>query len=232
MEPDRRAWENVMKIAVIGTGSVGSALGGSFARAGHAVTFAGRDPDKAARVAAGVGSGATAATSTATAAAGADVIVLAIPYGELAGVAAAIAPISAGKVVIDATNPLKPDYSGLATSGISAAEELAAALPGARVVKAYNTLFAANQGDPAAQGTTLDALYATDDDTAAATVAELAGEAGLRPVRVGPLVAARELESLAWLNIRLQLRNGGAWQTAYVLVSPPEAALAPVPVAA
>jgi predicted dinucleotide-binding enzyme len=221
-----------MKIAIIGTGSVGSALGGTFARAGHAITFAGRDADKAARVAAGIGSGAMAAATVPQAAGGADVIVLAIPYGELAGVAVAIAPFSAGKVVIDASNPLKPDYSGLATSGTSAAEELAGALPGARVVKAYNTLFASNQGNPTAQGLTLDALYATDDDTAAATVAELAGAAGFRPVRVGPLAAARELESLAWLNIRLQLLNGGAWQTAYVLVSPPEAAVTPVPVAA
>jgi hypothetical protein len=221
-----------MNIAIIGTGSVGSALGGSFARSGHAVTFAGRDADKAARVAAAIGSGATAAGTAPQAAAGADVIVLAVPYGELAGVAAAIAPVSAGKVVIDATNPLKPDYSGLATAGTSAAEELAAALPGARVVKAYNTLFASNQGNPTAQGITLDALYATDDDTAAATVAELAGAAGFRPVRVGPLAAARELESLAWLNIRLQLLSGGAWQTAYVLVSPPETAVTPASIAA
>lgn len=221
-----------MNIAVIGTGSVGSALGGSFARAGHAVTFAGRDADKAARVAAGVGSGAVAATTAREAAAAADVIVLAVPYGELAGVAAGIASVSTGKVVIDASNPLKPDYSGLATSGTSAAEEVAAALPGARVAKAYNTLFASNQGDPTAQGTTLDALYATDDDTAATTVADLAGSIGFRPVRVGPLAAARELESLAWLNIRLQLLNGGAWQTAYVLVSPPEAAVSPTPIAA
>lgn len=219
-----------MQIAVIGTGNVGSALGSSLVKAGHRVVLAGRDAAKAGRVAQAVG--ARAASSAVEAAAGADVIVLAVPYGELATVVSAIAPAVAGKVVVDASNPLKADYSGLATSGVSAAEQVATALPGARVVKAFNTLFASNQADPAGRATTLDALFATDDDGAADTVAELAASIGFRPVRVGSLAAARELESLAWLNIRLQLQTGGAWQTAYVLVAPPEAALPAVAVAA
>lgn len=219
-----------MKIAVIGTGSVGSALGSSFARAGHRVTFAARDAEKARSIAAGVGA---KAASSVEAVAGADVVVLAIPHGATAAVAADIAPVIAGKVVVDTTNPLKPDYSGLATAGgPSAAERLAALLPGARVVKAFNTLFATNQADPAGQGMTLDALYATDDDAAAAAIAELAGSIGFRPVHVGPLAAAQELEGLAWLNIRLQMLNNGAWNTAYVLVAPPETAVGRTPVAA
>jgi hypothetical protein len=92
------------------------------------------------------------------------------------------------------------------------------------VVKAFNTLFAGVQGNPAALGTTLDALYATDDDAAAATIAALAESIGFRPVRVGPLAAARELEAMAWLNIRLQLLSDGGWQTSYLLVAPPAAA--------
>lgn len=219
-----------MQIAVIGTGNVGSALGTSLVRAGHVVVVAGRDADKAGRVAQAIG--ARAATTAAEAAAEADVIVLAVPYGELAAVAATIGPAALGKVVVDTTNPLKPDYSGLATTGESAAEQLAVALPGARVVKAFNTLFASNQADPAGRATTLDALFATDDEAAAATVAELTASIGFRPVRVGALAAARELESLAWLNIRLQLQTGGTWQTAYVLVAPPEAALPAVAIAA
>ena len=219
-----------MNIAVIGTGNVGSALGSSFSRAGHQVTFAARDADKARSVAAGAGARAATAVE---AVAGADVVVLAVPYAAVEAVAAEIVPVVAGKVVVDATNPLKPDYSGLATAGgPSAAERLVGLLPGARVVKAFNTLFATNQADPAGQGTTLDALFATDDDTAAAAVGELAGSIGFRPVRVGPLAAAQELEGLAWLNIRLQMLNGGAWTTAYVLVAPPEAAVIRAPVAA
>jgi predicted dinucleotide-binding enzyme len=214
-----------MNIAIIGTGNVGSALGGSLARAGHTVTFAGRDAAKAGEVAAATGG--TAAASAAEAAGGADVIVVAVPFGAVAEVASEIAGAAAGKVVIDTTNPLKPDYSGLATGdGPSGAEQLAAALSGTSVVKAFNTVFAGHQGNPGAHGTTLDALYATDDEAAAGTVADLAASIGFRPVKVGPLAAARELEALAWLNIRLQLITSGSWQTAYVLVAPPEAAIA------
>jgi predicted dinucleotide-binding enzyme len=214
-----------VNIAIIGTGNVGSALGGSLARAGHSVTFAARDAAKVAEVAAA--SGGSAAASPAAAAAGADVIVLAVPYGAAAAVAAEIAGAAAGKVVVDTTNPLKADYSGLATGdGPSGAELIAAALPGASVVKAFNTVFAGNQGNPTGLHTILDALYATDDEAAAETVATLATSIGFRPVKVGPLVAARELEALAWLNIRLQLLTSGSWQTAYVLVAPPQSAIA------
>jgi hypothetical protein len=214
-----------MKIAIIGTGNVGQALGGSFARAGHEVTFAGRNPEKTRQVAAGLGS--SAAPTVAAAAREADAIVLAVPAGEVEGVLAEIGSAAAGKVVLDATNPLKPDYSGLANTGApSIAERVADLLPGAHVAKAFNTLFGAVQADPTTHGTTLDALYATDDDVAAATVTELASSIGFRPVRVGPLAAARELEALAWLNIRLQLINGGDWRTALVLVGAPPTSIA------
>jgi hypothetical protein len=212
-----------MRIAIIGTGNVGSALGGSLVRAGHQVTFAARDAIKAATVARDTG--AAAAASPAEAAADADVIVLAVPYGSTAAVAEQLAPVATGKVVVDVTNPLTADYSGLATAGgPSAAERLEGPLAGALVVKAFNTLFAGVQGNPAALGTTLDALYATDDDAAATTIAALAESIGFRPVRVGPLAAARELEAMAWLNIRLQLLSDGGWQTSYLLVAPPAAA--------
>jgi predicted dinucleotide-binding enzyme len=215
-----------MKVAIIGTGNVGRALGGSLARAGHEVTFAGRDAEKAERVANEVGG--TAARTTADAAKGADAIVLAVPGAELDAVAADLALAAAGKVVLDATNPLKPDYSGLANAGgPSSAERVAGLLPGAHVAKAFNTLFGAVQADPTTHGTTLDALYATDDDAAAATVSELASSIGFRPVHVGPLAASRELEAVAWLNIRLQMIDGGDWRTAVVLVGAPAASLAP-----
>ena len=214
-----------MKIAVIGTGNVGSALGGSLARAGHDVTFAARDAAKAARIA--EAAGGRSVQDPATAAAGADVVVLAVPFTTIPAIAEELAPVVAGKVVIDPTNPLTPDYSGLSTAGgPSGAERLAALLPGAHVVKAFNTLFATVQADPTTLGTTVDALIAADDEGAAETVEALASSIGFRPVNVGPLAAARELESLAFLNIRLQLIAGGAWQTSVVLVAPPEAALA------
>jgi NADPH-dependent F420 reductase len=212
-----------MKIAVIGTGNVGRALGGSLARAGHEVTFAARDEEKARDCASEVG-GACAPTPEA-AARTAEVIVLAVPYDAMPGVAGEIAQAAQGKVVIDVTNPIKADYSGLATEGgPSGAERLAGLLVGAHVVKAFNTLFAAVQGNPTGLGSTVDALYATDDDEAREAVVTIAESLGFRPVYVGPLSAARELESLAWLNIHLQLLTNGAWNTAFVTLSPPEAA--------
>jgi predicted dinucleotide-binding enzyme len=170
--------------------------------------------------------GARAATSPAEAAAAADAVVIAVPYGAVEDVAREVATAVVGKVVIDATNPLRPDYSGLATGEASGAEELAALLPGARVAKAFNTVFAGVEAEPTALGTTVDALFATDDETARATVAELASSVGFRPIHVGPLAAARELEAMAWLNIRLQMLTNGGWTTSFVLVEAPEAAIA------
>ncbi len=212
-----------MNIAIIGTGNVGSALAGSFTKAGHDVTLAARDAAHTRDVTRSTG--ATAAASPAEAVAGADVVVIAVPFGATRAVAAEIASAAAGKVVIDVTNPLKSDYSGLATGdGPSGAEQLAAQLVNSHVVKAFNTMFAGIQGDPEALGTTLDALYATDDAEARAAVIELAESVGFRPVYVGPLAAARELEAMAWLNIRLQMLTNGAWNSAFVLVAPPAAA--------
>ncbi|MEW5990196.1 MAG: NADPH-dependent F420 reductase [Chloroflexota bacterium] len=214
-----------MKIAIIGTGNVGSALGGSFTRAGHEVTYAAQDEAKTRRVAAAVG--AATAADPLEAARAAEVIVLAVPFGALETVAAEIAPAAAGKILVDVTNPLKPDYSGLATDGgPSAAERVAAKAPEARVVKAFNTLFAGIQADPTAGGRTVDGLLAGDDVEAKGTVAELERSIGLRPVDAGPLADARSLEALAWLNIGLQLRNGGSWNTAVVLLDPPAKAIA------
>jgi len=210
-----------MKIAIIGTGNVGTALGESFARAGHDVTFAARDEAKTNRIAEELG--AAAAPSAREAARAAEVVVLAVPFGSVEAVASDIASAVRNKVVVDVTNPLKPDYSGLATEGgPSAAERIAAAAPGARVVKAFNTVFSTIQADPSSAGQTVDGLLAGDDAEAKATVAELERSIGLRPVDAGTLADARTLEAMAWLNISLQLRAGGSWNTAFVLVNAPE----------
>ena len=198
-----------MNIAIIGTGNVGSALGASLSKAGHNVTFAGRVANKADAIR------------------DAEVIILAVPYGAVAQVSAEIAPFVDSKVVIDTTNPLKSDLSGLATDGgPSAAELIATALPGAHVVKAFNTVFAGIQADPGSSSEPVDALFATDNEEARATVTQLAESIGFRPVYVGPLAAARELEAVAFMNIRLQVITGGSWNTAVKLVDPPAKAMA------
>ncbi len=101
------------RIAIIGTGNVGSAVGAGAAKAGYDVVFAGQDADKAESVA--EDAGGSAVTTPREAVADADIVVLAVPYTAVEDVAREIAPVAAGKVVIDPTNPLKADYSGLAT---------------------------------------------------------------------------------------------------------------------
>jgi NADPH-dependent F420 reductase len=214
-----------MKIAIIGTGNVGKALGTSFTRAGHDVTYAAQDATKTQRVATELGG--RAAASASVAAAGADVVVLAVPYTAAANVAREISGQTSGKVVIDVTNPLKADYSGLSTEGgPSGAERIADVAGAANVVKAFNTVFASVQANPRINGQPADALIAGDDEAAKATVAELVSSIGMRPIDAGALAAAHELEALAWLNIALQLRTGGNWSSSFVLLGAPEKAIA------
>lgn len=210
-----------MKIAIIGAGNVGKALSGSFVRAGHDVTISSQHPDNARAAAAE--SGAKAAATNAEAIPDADVVVLAVPYGVLAEVVDELGDALNGKVVVDVTNPLRPDYQGLAVDGTSAAEQVQARVKGAKVVKAFNTALAARQADPVVDGTALDGYVAGDDEQAKATVLELARSIGFHPIDAGPLELARALEAMALLNIMLQIRNGWTWQTGWKLVGPTSA---------
>ena len=202
-----------MKVAIIGAGNVGKALGTSIARAGHEVTISARSVESARGAAAQVG--ARAATSNLDAVDGAEIVILAVPYvGAGEAVAREIAGAVGGKTVVDATNPLKPDYSGLATSDASAAEEFQRLLPTAKVVKAFNTIFASNQANPTSE---IDAFVAGDDGDAKSVASDLARSIGFRPLDVGPLASARHLEGMAYLNIGLNAQNGWSWTSAWKL---------------
>jgi predicted dinucleotide-binding enzyme len=214
-----------MKVAIIGSGNIGQALGGALVGAGHEVVLAARDASETTTVAKSIG--ATTAATPVEAINGAQVVVLAVPYTSLAAVASEIADSVAGKVVIDVTNPM-----GQAPAGTSAAEQLAGWLPRAHVAKAFNTTFAGLLANPKAHGQTLDALYAVDDQSAGSTVAELIRSIGFRPVQVGGLEAAREMEAVASLNIKLQIATKGDWRSSFVLVGAPEAAIKPLAKAA
>jgi hypothetical protein len=221
-----------MNIAIIGTGNVGKALGTSFKRAGHSVIYASKSGTSA--TAAAGAAGGIALGSAREAADHADVVVLAIPYASAAqDVAREIASAVAGKVVIDATNPLKADGTGLATEGGPfAAENFASWMPRAKLVKAFNTLFASIQGNPKSHGVEVDALFATDDESARTTVAQLVGSMCFRPVYVGPLARARELEAMGYLNIALQMSAGGDWRTSFSHIGAPKASLENAPAGA
>jgi 8-hydroxy-5-deazaflavin:NADPH oxidoreductase len=209
-----------MDISIIGAGTVGTALATSFRRAGHAVTIASRDPEDAGSVAAATGSRVAASNAEAVATAG--VIVLAIPFASAPDVAAEIVDAVEGKTVVDVTNRMSFGPNGLDIDTTSSnAEELAALLPGAQVVKAFNTLGAAHQVDPIAEGIQLDGFVAGDDATAKSVVLDLVASIGLDPVDVGPLSRARQLEGLAFLNIAVNMANDGDWQSGWKLVGAP-----------
>src|SRR5262245_53929986 len=130
-----------MKIAIIGAGNVGSTLGKGWAAKGHEITFGVQDPDDS-RVQNRVGAagGKARATGVQEAASTAEVVVLATPWSVVQDVIKACGDLR-GKIIIDATNPLKGDLSGLALGHTtSAGEEVARWATGAKVVKAFNTI--------------------------------------------------------------------------------------------
>jgi len=210
-----------MDIAIIGAGNVGTSLATAIARGGHRVTIASRDPEHAARAA--EASGGEVGSSTAAAAGDADIIVLAVPFSSVPEVATEISDASRGKTVIDVTNRMSYGADGPdIDTTFSNAEEIAQLLPDAHVVKAFNTVFATNQSDPITEGVRLDGYVAGDDADSKAAVLDLVRSIGLEPVDVGPLARARQLEGLAFLNIAIQLKHDGTWQSGWKLVAAPK----------
>lgn len=203
-----------MKIAIIGTGGIGSGLASVLARTAHEITVADRQggADAAARLAERGLSVQAAEVPAAVRAA--DVVILAVPYGAATGLAD-VADF-AGKIVVDVTNPVKDDFSGLKIGHeTSAAEEIARALPGARVVKAFNTVFAQVYDQGLRFGDTpVQTFVASDDAEAKAAVIALASDAGFDARDAGPLSNARTIEPLAYLNIQFGYMLGQGTQIA------------------
>lgn len=207
-----------MNIAIIGAGNVGRALAGSSVRAGHTVTLSSRSQEDAELCA--KETGAQAAGSNKDAVEAAAVAVFAVSYPDLDGLLAELGDALTGKIVVDVTNRMDPNDPAQAIDGTSAAEQIQSRVPAARVVKAFNTVFAGRQTDPIVDGIQLDGFVAGDDGQAKATVLELVESIGLRPIDAGSLSMARALEALALLNITLNMRNGWSWQSGWKLVGP------------
>jgi 8-hydroxy-5-deazaflavin:NADPH oxidoreductase len=202
-----------MKVAIIGAGNVGKALATSITRAGHDVTLTAKHPEHA--EAAAEATGATTAATNVAAVTDADIVILAVPFAAAGEeVANEIRDDVAGKTIIDVTNPIKPDLSGLSTDDSSAAEELQKLLPDARVVKAFNTIFASNQANPTRE---VDGYIAADDEGAKQQVISLVESIGFTALDVGPLSASRFLEGMALINIGLNAQNGWSWTSAWKL---------------
>ena len=194
-----------MKLAVIGSGKIGKSIGAWASKVGYEVIFSSRNVQHAQEAAKIAGNNSKSATAR-EAVDKADMVLLAVPYGAVKETLKDLGSLLNGKVLIDATNALTADFSGLMLGfTTSAAEEIEKLAPGAKVVKAFNTVFAqvfATQ-NPKIKGNKITVFYAADDKEAKTKVADLIIKMGFDAVDAGSLKASRSLEPLALLNIGL-----------------------------
>ena len=205
-------------LTIIGAGNMGGAIAALAAQGGASVQLLTRDA-AAAEAVAGPLQGATAGVVGDPIEG--DIVVLALPYPAVAEVIGSYAGQLDGKVVVDITNPL--DFSTfdslVVASDASAAAEIAEAVPGARVLKAFNTNFAGTLAAGTvggAQPTTV--LIAGDDTAAKEALAAVVAAGGLRAVDAGSLRRARELESLGFLQLTLAAQEKTSWGAGFALV--------------
>ncbi|MCH7728635.1 MAG: NADPH-dependent F420 reductase, partial [Planctomycetes bacterium] len=192
-------------------------LGTRWIEVGHQVVWGSRHPDaeKSQELARGTGG---KAVSLREAAESADTIVLAIPWPVARATIESIGPLS-GKTIVDCTNPLNADFSGLDLGfSTSAAEEIASWAPDAHVVKAFNTVSSVTMADPTYTDQPASMFFCGNDVQAKATVQQLAEDIGLEAVDAGPLSNARLLEPLAMLYIHLAVREGWGSNCAFKIL--------------
>ncbi|MFZ0638765.1 MAG: NADPH-dependent F420 reductase [Candidatus Acidiferrales bacterium] len=198
-----------MKIAILGAGNVGGALGKGWAAKRHSIHFGVPQPqgEKMSALLKSIGKNARAGTVH-EAAENAEVVVLATPWPATRDAVIAAGKLT-GKIVIDCTNPLEPDLSGLAVGHTtSAGEQVAQWATGARVVKAFNTTGAGNMANTHYGDKEITMCVAGDDAAAKSVVMKLAQDLGFEAVDAGPLKIARLLEPFAMLWIYLAIKQG------------------------
>lgn len=212
-------------IAIIGaTGNMGSALAKSLAKGPYRLLLFAHDKTKLENLKEEI----TLAVPTAElecvgcptdASWEADVIISAVPYAAEKEVVEKIKTVATQKIVISITNPLNETYDGLVTApGTSAAEELQKLLPSSKVVKAFNTTYAADFSQPVINGQQVDGFVAGNDKEAVTLVKELVAAAGFNPVVAGDLSASRTLEAMQLLLIQLTLKNQYNWHAGFKIL--------------
>ncbi len=208
-----------MNIAILGAGNVGGALGKGWAAKGHSIYYGVPDPrsEKVQTLLKSIGKNARAG-SVHDAAASAEIIVLATPWPATHDAVLAAGKV-AGKIIIDCTNPLEHDLSGLAIGhNTSAAEQIALLAVGAHVVKAFNTTGASNMANTHYGNNEVTMCIAGDNTAAKSTVMKLAQDLGFEAVDAGPLKNARLLEPFAMLWIYLAVKQGLGANIAFKLL--------------
>ena len=206
-----------MDVTIIGAGNMARGIGTRIRQAAG-VQILDRNPDQAQALARELDTEAGQLGQTPIRG---EVVVLAVPYPAVAEIAQGLGEQLRGRIVVDITNPIDfATFDRLVTPpGSSAAEEIEKLLPGSRVVKAFNTTFAGTLVAGSVGGQPLDVFIASDDSGAAKTVAELVEAGGLRPIEVGPLRRAQQLEAMGFLHITLQQPLNGQFSTALKIVS-------------
>ncbi|MER6120368.1 NAD(P)-binding domain-containing protein [Streptomyces sp. NPDC001743] len=207
-----------MRIGVLGTGNMAGALATHWVRAGHDVVIGGRDVRKTERLATRLGSDAKPASLRAAAEFG-QVVLAALPFGAGASVVRELRAVLDGKVLIDCSNPVGPGFQLLTQSGLSAAQQLAAAAPGTHVVKAFNLCHEDvwRMTPPIFDERPLAVPVCGDDETALTLVRQLVRHVGCEPVAGGGLERAGLLEATAALFIGLWVGEGADAQA----IAPP-----------
>ncbi len=196
-------------ISIIGSGGMATAIAGLGAAAGQTVEVLTRDHAKARALAKDLGAGATVGTFGAVPAG--DIVILAVPYVGVLEVLTRYGDALAGKILVDITNPIAPDFTSFVTPADSCgAQEIAKAAPAdAVVVKAFNTLFAHVLAAGPLEGHPLDVFLAGEDAQGKARVSALVESLGLRPMDVGGLPMARTLEHMCLLSLGLMTHAVG-----------------------
>ena len=204
-------------IAVIGaTGNMGSAISKNLSKGNYRLLLCANDKEKLQLLTTDIKKDATAEVEsldcTVTASWEADIIIVAVPYQAEKAVAEKIKQVANQKIVISISNPLNDSYNGLLTaSDTSAAEELQKLLPNSKVVKAFNTTFAADFSTPVIAGKQVDAFVVGNDTEAVEIVSDLVKTAGFNPIVAGDLPVSRTLENMTLLLIRLTMKYNYNW---------------------
>lgn len=203
-----------MTIGIIGTGNVATSLGRLLQAARHQIIFGSRDP----RAEGEKLSSFSRVMDIPAAIESGEVVILAVPYLAVKEIITNYRHKLAGKVVVDVTNPLQADWSPVVLGAEnSAGEEVARLLPEAKVVKAFNTIFAdvMKAEKLVFDGANITAFVCGDDASANAIIVNLASQMGLDALAVGDMKNARYLEAVAHLNIQIAVGMGGGTDAAF-----------------
>lgn len=202
-------------VTVIGTGNVASAVATIAAKGGATVQVLGRTPGKADELAAKVGGTAGTAGDALTG----DIVVLAVPHSAHTELSDAYGTQFDGKVLVDVSNPV--DFSTFDSLTVpadsSSAAELQAKVPGAKVLKAFNTNFAGTLATGETGGVPATVLVAGDDADAKQALVDVVTAGGVAAAGVGSLKRARELEAVGFLQLTLAAQEIVGWSGGFAL---------------